>query len=72
MAGNDNDARQFLEKKAQLIKQQESLKQSYDLAAANAAKMREMHDKLAKDWRICRRSATRLRPRVAVAKTQER
>ena len=65
MAGNDNDARQFLEKKAQLTAQQESLKQAYDAAAANAAKMREMHDKLVKDL-------DNLQAKVAVAKTQEK
>lgn len=72
MAGNDNDARQFLEKKAQLVKQQESLKQSYDLAAANAAKMREMHDKLAKDLENLQAKRDAVKAKVAVAKTQEK
>ena len=65
---NDNDARQFLEKKAQLVKQQESLKQSYDLAAANAAKMREMHDKLAKDLENLQAKRDAVKAKVAVAK----
>lgn len=48
-AGNDEDARQFLVKKNQLVEKQAALQQAYDLAAANATKMRQMHDKLVKD-----------------------
>ncbi|HIT68094.1 MAG TPA: PspA/IM30 family protein [Candidatus Merdisoma merdipullorum] len=72
MAGNENDARQFLEKKAQLTAKQESLKQSYDLAAANAAKMREMHDKLVKDLENLQAKRDAIKAKVAVAKTQEK
>ena len=71
-AGNENDARQFLEKKAQLAKQQESLKQAYDAAAANAAKMREMHDKLVKDLENLQAKRDAIKAKVAVAKTQEK
>ena len=45
-AGNEGDARRFLEKKGQLAGKQAGLQQAYDLAAANATKMKEMHDKL--------------------------
>ena len=48
-AGNDDDARKFLEKKAQLNTKREALSQSYELAHSNAVKMRDMHDKLVKD-----------------------
>lgn len=72
MAGNENDARQFLEKKAQLTAKQESLKQSYELAAANAAKMREMHDKLVKDLENLQAKRDAIKAKVAVAKTQEK
>ncbi len=72
MAGNEDDARQFLEKKAQLVKQQESLQQAYDAAAANAAKMREMHDKLAKDLENLQAKRDAIKAKVAVAKTQEK
>ena len=44
LAGNDGDARQFLEKKMQLTEKQNGLKEAYDLAAANAAKMKELHE----------------------------
>ncbi len=72
LAGNEGDARQFLEKKAQLTQKQDSLKQSYDLAAANAAKMREMHDKLVKDMDSLRARRDAIKAKVAVAKTQEK
>ena len=48
-AGNDDDARQFLTKKNQLLEKQTSLQQAYTLAADNAAKMKQMHDKLVGD-----------------------
>ena len=71
-AGNEADARQFLEKKATLVKNQESLKQSYDVAVANAAKMKEMHDKLVSDMGELQSRRDAIRAKVAVAKTQER
>lgn len=40
VAGNDNDARQFLEKKQQLVSKQAALQQAYDLAHGNAVKMK--------------------------------
>ena len=72
IAGNESDAKTFLEKKTQLYKNQQSLQQSYDIAADNALKMRSMHDKLVKD--ICELNARRdqLKAKLAVAKTQER
>ena len=39
MAGNDNDARQFLNQKQQYMTKKEGLQQAYDLAAANAGKI---------------------------------
>lgn len=71
-AGNEADARQFLEKKATLVKNQESLKHSYDVAVANAAKMKEMHDKLVKDMESLQAKRDAIKAKVAVAKTQEK
>ncbi len=71
-AGNDNDARQFLVKKNQLVEKQTSLKQSYDMAAANAAKMRQMHDKLVNDINDLNSRKDAIKAKLAVAKTQER
>ena len=72
LAGNDNDARTFLEKKQQLTTKQASLEIAYTGAAENAAKMRHMHDKLVTDINelIARRDT--IKAKVKVAKTTER
>ena len=72
VAGNDNDARQFLEKKQQLVSKQAALQQAYDLAHGNAVKMKEMHDKLVSDMGELQSRRDAIRAKVAVAKTQER
>lgn len=72
MAGNDNDARQFLAKKAQLEQQKVSLQQAYDIAAANAAKMKQMHDKLCKDIADLNARKDSIKAKMAAAKTQEK
>ena len=72
MAGNDNDARQFLAKKAQLEQQRTSLQQAYDIAAANAAKMKQMHDKLCKDIADLNARKDSIKAKMAAAKTQEK
>lgn len=71
-AGNDEDARQFLVKKNQLVEKQAALQQAYDLAAANASKMRQMHDKLVKDINELNSRKDAIKAKIAVAKTQER
>ena len=70
-AGNDDDARKFLEKKAQLNTKREALSQSYELAHSNAVKMRDMHDKLVKDIGELNARRDAIKAKVAVAKTQE-
>ena len=55
LAGNEADAMKFLEQKNQLTAKQASLQQTYDVAAANAMKMRQMHDKLVTDMMQSRR-----------------
>lgn len=72
MAGNDADAKQFLMKKKQLADKQVSLNQAYELAAANAAKMRQMHDKIVGDISELNSRRDAIKAKVAVAKTQER
>jgi len=71
-AGNESDARKFLEKKGELSGKQAGLQQAYDLAAANAAKMKEMHDKLQKDLEGLQSKRDSIRAKAAVAKTQEK
>lgn len=70
--GNDDDARKFLEKKNQLTEKQTSLQQSYDMSVTNAAKMRQMHDKLVNDIGQLNSRKDAIKAKLAVAKTQER
>ena len=72
MAGNDTDARQFLEKKQQLAMKQAGLQQAYNAAAENASKMRSMHDKLVRDIGELNARRDAIKAKVQVAKTQEK
>ena len=71
-AGNEADARKFLEKKQQLVSTQTALQQSYEAAAANAATLRQMHDKLVKDIESLESRKAAIKAKVATAKAQER
>ena len=71
-AGNEADARKFLEKKQQLVSTQTALQQSYEAAAAHAAKMRQMHDELVKDIESLESRKAAIKAKVATAKAQER
>ena len=72
MAGNDDDARQFLMKKKSLTEKQTSLQQAYDLAASNAQKMKQMHDKLVSDISQLNARRDAIKAKVAVAKAQQK
>jgi phage shock protein A len=72
LAGNDEDARQFLAKKSQLATQQASLQQAYEVASANATKMKQMHDKLTKDIAELNARKDSIKAKMAAAKTQEK
>lgn len=72
MAGNDSDAKTFLEKKASLTEKKASLEQNYQAAAASAAKMKQMHDKLVSDISSLNSRRDAIKAKVQVAKTQER
>ncbi len=71
LAGNDEDAKKFLMKKKDLVVKQASLQETYKLAADNAAKMRQMHDKLVSDISQLNARRDALKAKIAVAKTQE-
>ncbi|NLO09260.1 MAG: PspA/IM30 family protein [Clostridiales bacterium] len=71
-AGNEADARKFLEKKASLASKQPGLAEAYDLAKTNATHMREMHDKLVGDIGELESRKDMIKGKLAVAKTQER
>ncbi len=72
MAGNDNDARQFLSKKSALTEKQAGLQQAYEAAAANSSKMKQMYDKLSSDISTLNARKDAIKAKVSVAKTQER
>lgn len=71
-AGNDNEARQFLEKKSELTEKLAILSKNYELACDNSAKMRQMHDKLASDIADLKSRRDMLKAKVKVAETQKK
>lgn len=71
-AGNEDDARTFLTKKQEYVNNGVDLQKSYEVAKANATKMKEMHDKLTKDVQELEQRRKNVKSKVAVAKTQEK
>ena len=71
VAGNEEDARRFLAKKAELNKQRELKQQMADVAGANAQKMRDMHDKLTSDIATLHERKATIKAKVQAAKAQE-
>lgn len=71
-ANNEDDARKFLEGKSGLATKEAGLKEAYILAASNANKMREMHDKLVGDIKELESRRDMIKGKLSVAKTQER
>lgn len=71
-AGNDDDARKFLAQKKVYAEQQVSLQTTYTMAAENAAKMRNMHDKLVEDISELNAKKDAIKAKMAAAKTQQR
>ncbi|HLR34577.1 MAG TPA: PspA/IM30 family protein [Tissierellales bacterium] len=71
-AGNEDDARKFLEKKSTLSADETELQKAYDLAASNAKQMRQMHDKLISDIGELESRRAMIKGKMSVAKTQDR
>lgn len=71
-AGNDADAKKFLEQKATLQNKVGGLQEAYTLASTNATNMRQMHDKLVSDINELESRKDMIKGKIAVAKTQER
>lgn len=71
-AGNEDDARRFLAEKATLSTKLTTLQSTYTVAADNAKKMREMHDKLTGDIKEIELRKEAIKSKLAVAKAQER
>ena len=72
IAGNEDDARVFIEKKQQYEKLAGSYSDAYEAAHANAEKMRSMHDKLVDDINGLEERRKAVRAKVAAAKAQEK
>ena len=71
VAGNEDDARRFLAKKAELTKERELKQQMADVTGANAQKMRAMHDKLTTDIATLNERKATIKAKVQAAKAQE-
>lgn len=72
LAGNEADAKSFLTKKQQLTENRASLEKVYLMAADNAAKMRQMHDKLTSDIQTLNARRDAIKAKVNAAKAQQR
>ncbi len=72
IAGNEGDAKVFLEKKQELEKISSTIKISYDTAKANATKMRQLHDKLVDDIGNLHARRDELKAKLAIAEAQQK
>ncbi|MCC6093586.1 MAG: PspA/IM30 family protein [Eubacterium sp.] len=72
LAGNEVDARQFLQRKAQLSSDRAVKAQMAETTKANAEKMRQMHDKLLKDIATLEQRKDSIRTKMAAARTQQK
>lgn len=71
-AGNDDDARQFLQKKAELNEKLVPLQKNLELCNANAEKMKELHAKLDEDIQTLKGKRDTLKAKVKVAEAQQK
>lgn len=71
-AGNEDDARKFLQRKAELTEREQDKKTSVELAANNTQQMRQMHDKLDSDIEELESRRSELKGKASVAKTQKK
>ena len=72
VSGNDEEAKAFLRKKADLTEQQAVLQGQYDLSCSNSQKMRQMHDKLETDIASLKTRRETLKAKVKLAETQQK
>ena len=72
MAGNDDDARKFLDAKANLTAKKQDLENAYELAKANSDKMRQMTRKLMDDISAAEGKMGELRAKLTVAENKEK
>ena len=69
-SGNEIDAKTLIARKQQLEETRTSLQSTYDVAHANAEKMRQMHDKLTNDIESMETRKDAIKGKVATAKAQ--
>ncbi|WP_318628140.1 PspA/IM30 family protein [Paenibacillus polymyxa] len=70
-AGNEEEARKFLERKGLQTEKLEQLQTSYDLASVNAVNMKQMQEKLVSDMGQLEARSAELKGKLAVAKAQQ-
>ena len=70
-AGNEGDAKIFLQKKQQIEASGEGMRIAYKAAAQNADKMRQLHDKLTNDIQLLQARREAIKAKMSVARTQE-
>ena len=71
-AGNEADARMFLEKKESIKIKMDSLEKEKMIAVENSLKMREMHDKLASDIQKLNAKRNEIKAKIKMAKSAEK
>ena len=71
-AGNDDDARELLNKKQQTMTQLEDLKKTWEVAKSNADKMQQMHDKLVRDIDDLEARKDSIKAKIQIAKAQQK
>ncbi|WP_149095519.1 PspA/IM30 family protein [Paenibacillus terrae] len=70
-AGNDENARKFLERKATQVEKLGQFETAYDLASSNAENMKQMQNKLVSDMDQLEARRIKLKGKMAVAKVQQ-
>ncbi len=71
-AGNEDDAKQFLARKATLDAKLAVDEKAYAVAQANTVKMRSLHDKLTADIGELEARKNEIKAKIKLAKTQEK
>lgn len=71
-AGNDDDARELLNKKQKAESQLEDCKKTWEIAKTNADKMQQMHDKLVRDIDDLESRKDSIKAKIQIAKAQQR
>lgn len=72
LAGDDAQARKFLERKGPAAEKEARLQAAYDLAAENAARMNRMRDKLESDIGGLETRRAELKGKIAATRAQQR